>query len=136
MRIRIANEAEIDAAAAEFLRATAGKRHIAFYAPMGAGKTTLSAAICRVLGVRDDVNSPTFSIINEYLASDGSSIFHFDFYRIEDSRQAMELGLDEYFDSGALCLMEWPENAGEFLPEDTLRVDIRVEEDGARLIEF
>lgn len=136
MKITIANESEIDRAAREFLKAIGDRRHIAFRAPMGAGKTTFTSALCRVLGVADDVNSPTFSIINEYRDSRGGTVFHFDFYRIEDSAQAFDLGLDEYFGSGALCLMEWPENVGEFLPDDTLDVEIGVGDGGERTISF
>lgn len=136
MKITIANESEIDRAASEFLEAIGNRRHIAFRAPMGAGKTTFTSALCRVLGVSDDVNSPTFSIINEYRDSRGGTVFHFDFYRIEDGAQALDLGLDEYFDSGALCLMEWPENVEEFLPDDTLDVVIGVSDGGERTISF
>ncbi len=136
MKITIVNEAEIDRAAREFLDAIGDRRHIAFHAPMGAGKTTFTSALCRVLGVEDDVTSPTFSIINEYRDSADRPLFHFDFYRIDDDAQALDLGLDEYFDSGALCLMEWPENVEAHLPDDTLDVNIAVAADGSREITF
>lgn len=132
MTIKISSENEIDRAAAEFLKALGNEKHIAFHAPMGAGKTTFISALCRALGVSDDVSSPTFSIINEYRTSEGKPIYHFDFYRIEDRREAMDLGLDDYFDSGALCLMEWPENVADFLPDDTVNVEIRVNDKGER----
>ena len=122
MKIRIASESELDRAAREFIDAIGSNRHIAFQGQMGAGKTTFISALCRALGVSDDVSSPTFSIINEYRTSEGKPIYHFDFYRIEDHREAMDLGLDDYFDSGALCLMEWPENVADFLPDDTVNV--------------
>lgn len=134
MTIRIKDENELSRAAAEFLTAIGPKRHVAFHGPMGAGKTTLISAVCSHLGVEDDVNSPTFSIINEYRDSEGEPVYHFDFYRIDDERQALDLGLDEYFDSGALCLMEWPENAEGFLPDDTLNVKIEVDDDGSRTV--
>lgn len=136
MRITIANESETGRAAREFLDALGGRRHVALRAPMGAGKTTLTAAVCRELGVTDDVTSPTFSIINEYVDREGNPVYHFDFYRIDTEAQALDLGLDEYFDSGALCLMEWPENVEAFLPDDTLDVTISVADDGTRTITF
>lgn len=129
MNIKIRGEEDIDRAAKEFLDAVEGHRHIAFHGAMGAGKTTFVAGLCRALGVTDDVSSPTFSIINEYRDADDRPIYHFDFYRIEDLREAADLGLDDYFDSGSLCLMEWPENVADFLPDDTLHVEIIVEED-------
>lgn len=127
MNINIPSLEVIDSVAADFLKEVGTQRHIAFHAPMGGGKTTFIAALCRALGVSDDVNSPTFSIINEYRDADCQPIYHFDFYRIEDDSQALDLGLDEYFDSGALCLMEWPENVEAHLPDDTLHVKINVE---------
>ena len=134
MNIRIASEAELGAGAREFLKAIGGARHIAFHAPMGAGKTTFIAALCRELGVADDVSSPTFSIINEYRNKTGIPVYHFDFYRVEDGREARDLGLDEYFDSDSLCLMEWPENVEDHLPDDTLHLAIEVDESGARIL--
>lgn len=136
MTITIRTEAEIDRAASEFLAAARKWRHIALRSPMGGGKTTFTAALCRVLGVSDEVSSPTFSIINEYAGADGDPIFHFDFYRIETEAEALDLGLDEYFDSGALCLMEWPDNVAPLLPDDTLDVFINVADDGSRIISF
>ena len=136
MTITVKSEKDIDRAAREFLDAAGTRRHIAFHAPMGAGKTTFTSAICRVLGVTDDVSSPTFSIINEYRDRDNRPVFHFDFYRIDNDAQAADLGLDEYFDSVALCLMEWPENAEAFLPDDTLHVSIGGLDDGSRIITF
>lgn len=135
--IRIANLSEIDAAAKEFLSQTAGHSLIAFYAPMGAGKTTFTTALCRELGVREDaVSSPTFAIVNEYRTAKGESIFHFDFYRIEKESEALDIGLYDYLDSGCLCLMEWPENIENLLPEETLKVSISVLEDGARVLRW
>lgn len=134
MEIRIATEAEIDGGARTLLDLIGDRRHIALEGPMGAGKTTLTAALCRVLGVSDEVNSPTFSIINEYRDREGNPVYHFDFYRIENPAEALDLGLEEYFDSGALCIMEWSGNVSEFLPDDTLEVTIRVGEDGSRLV--
>lgn len=135
MRIKISSESEIDGAAREFLEAVGSSRLIAFHGQMGAGKTTFISALCRVMGVADDVTSPTFSIINEYRDSGGNPVYHFDFYRIEDDREAFDLALDEYFESGALCLMEWPENVEGFLPDEVVDVNITVDSDGSRLIE-
>lgn len=134
MEIRIATEGDIDVAAATLLDVIGDRRHIALEGPMGAGKTTLTAALCRALGVSDEVSSPTFSIINEYRDREGQPVYHFDFYRIGNAAEALDLGLDEYFDSGALCIMEWSENVAEFLPEDTLETNISVSEDGSRVV--
>ena len=126
---------ELPAAAELFLSEIGNNRLIAFYAPMGAGKTTFTTAICHALGVRDDaVSSPTFAILNEYRAASGEPVFHFDFYRINRLTEALDLGLYDYLDSGCLCLMEWPENIEELLPEETLKVHITVQPDGSRLV--
>ena len=135
--IKINSLSEIDSAAREFLALTAAHRLIAFYAPMGAGKTTFTTAICRSLGVREDaVSSPTFAIVNEYKTAQGESVFHFDFYRIEKASEALDIGLYDYLDSGCLCLMEWPENIEDLLPEETLKVSIDVLDDGSRLLRW
>lgn len=125
----------IDLAAKEFLRLTEGRKLIALYARMGGGKTTFTTAICRQLGVREDaVSSPTFSIINEYRTGSGEPMFHFDFYRITKASEALDIGLYDYLDSGCLCIMEWPENIEDLLPEETLRVSISVAPDGTRTL--
>ena len=135
--ISTANLADIDRAAGEFLKETEGHKLIAFYAPMGAGKTTFTTAICRVLGVAQDaVSSPTFSIVNEYRLPDGEPVFHFDFYRINKLSEALDIGFYDYIDSGALCLMEWPENIEDLLPDETLRVSITVSPDGSRTLSW
>ena len=128
---------ELDRAAARFLEETEGRTLIAFYAPMGAGKTTFTTALCRQLGVREDaVSSPTFAIVNEYRTDAGTSLYHFDFYRINKLAEALDIGLYDYLDSGCLCLMEWPENVEDLLPEETLRVRISVRPDGARILSW
>ncbi len=135
MEILIKDLSGIDAAAKQFLEALGQRRIVAFYAPMGAGKTTFITAVCKALGVRDDaVSSPSFAIVNEYRGSDGQSIFHFDFYRIDKIAEALDIGFFEYIDSGNLCFMEWPENIEEILPEETLRVHITVLSDQSRLL--
>jgi len=137
MEILIKDLSGIDAAAKEFLAAIGDSRLVAFYAPMGAGKTTFITAVCRALGVTGDaVSSPTFAIVNEYRGADGQSIFHFDFYRINKIAEALDIGFFDYVDSGELCLMEWPENIEEILPEETLRVHITVRPDGSRLLSW
>lgn len=131
--ITISDLNDLDRAARAFLAETSGHKLIAFYAPMGAGKTTFTTALCRALGVQADaVSSPTFAIVNEYRAADGDSIFHFDFYRLKGPAEALDIGFYDYIDSGCLCLMEWPENIEEIIPEETLKVSITVLDDGSR----
>ena len=134
-QITIASLLDLPRAAAEFLKAIGEHKLIAFYAPMGAGKTTFTTALCKALGVQEDaVSSPTFAIVNEYRTASGEPVYHFDFYRIERPEEALDIGLYDYLDSGALCLMEWPENIEGLLPEETLKVSIGVNPDGSRLI--
>ena len=123
---------EIDQAATRFLEALGERRIVAFYGSMGAGKTTFIRALCRQLGVEDTVTSPTFALVNEYRNRQGDSIFHFDFYRIRRLAEAIDMGCDEYFQSGHLCLIEWPELVEELLPTETLRVTIQETPDGLR----
>lgn len=128
---------DLDRAAREFLQLIGNHTLVAFYAPMGAGKTTFTTAVCKALGVQEDaVSSPTFAIVNEYRDGDGQPIFHFDFYRIERPEEALDIGLYDYLDSGELCLMEWPENIEGLLPEETLKVQISVQPDGSRLLSW
>ena len=135
--IHIAGLEDLERAAREFLREIGDRTLVAFYAPMGAGKTTFTTAVCKVLGVQEDaVSSPTFAIVNEYRTADGSPLFHFDFYRIERLEEALDIGLYDYLDSGCLCLMEWPENIEDLLPEETLKVAIRVNPDGSRTLSW
>ena len=133
----IAGLQDLDRAARAFLQETANHHLIAFYAPMGAGKTTFTTAICKALGVREDaVSSPTFAIVNEYRTAQGEPVFHFDFYRITKLEEALDIGLYDYLDSGYLCLMEWPENIDALLPEETLKVQICVLDDGTRAVRW
>lgn len=135
--ITISSLSDIDRAAAEFLRQTEGRNIIALYGQMGAGKTTFTTAICRVLGVNEDaVSSPTFAIVNEYRTSAGEPMFHFDFYRITKTVEALDIGFYDYIDSGCLCVMEWPENIEDLLPEDTLKVSISVADNGSRILSW
>ncbi|MDE5889979.1 MAG: tRNA (adenosine(37)-N6)-threonylcarbamoyltransferase complex ATPase subunit type 1 TsaE [Bacteroidales bacterium] len=134
--IIIKDIAGLDEAAGTFLKEIGDNRLIAFFAPMGAGKTTFTTAICRKLGVGDAVCSPTFTIVNEYMTEDGEPLYHFDFYRINKLQEAVDIGLDDYLYSGCLCLMEWPENIEELLPEETLRVSISVNGDLSRTVSW
>jgi tRNA threonylcarbamoyladenosine biosynthesis protein TsaE len=111
-----------------------GQKLFCFFGKMGAGKTSLIKAFCAVLGSSDIVNSPTFSIVNEYDRDEGSGIFHFDFYRINRLEEIYDIGFDEYLESGNYCLMEWPEKILELLPLSYVKVLIDVREDETRLI--
>ncbi|WP_280119957.1 tRNA (adenosine(37)-N6)-threonylcarbamoyltransferase complex ATPase subunit type 1 TsaE [Sangeribacter muris] len=136
MNISISNIEDLPRAAAEFVAAMGDNRHFAFHAPMGAGKTTFISALCAALGSEDEASSPTFSIVNEYAVAPGGSdkIYHFDFYRVETVEELLDMGLDDYWDSGSVCLMEWPENALGFLPDDTVDVRIEVLPDDSRML--
>ncbi len=128
----------LPAAAKEFAALMGDNTVFAFYGDMGAGKTTFINELCRALGVDgDDTASPTFALINEYRSDTTAElIYHFDFYRIEDLDEALELGIEDYFDSGALCFIEWPERIIPVLPSDTVSVRIRVNDDDSRTIEI
>lgn len=124
----------IPEAADSFVKAMGDETVYAFYGEMGAGKTTFINALCRRLGVEeDDTNSPSFAIINEYRSDTTAElIYHFDLYRLDNIEEALEVGVEDYFDSGALCFIEWPERIADILPDDTVRVDIRVNDDRSR----
>ena len=135
--ILIKDPAHLAGAARTFLEEIGDRRIIAFFAPMGAGKTTFTSAICGVLGVNEDaVSSPTFSIVNEYRTASGEPLYHFDFYRIDNASEALDIGFYDYVDSGSLCIIEWPENIEDRLPEETLRVHIRVNPDESRTLSW
>ncbi len=131
-RIVIYKLEDLPAAAAIFLASAGSIPVMAFSGEMGAGKTTLIQSLCRALGVPEDVNSPTFSLVNEYFTSGGESLYHFDLYRIEDPEELFDLGYEEYFYSGKRCFIEWPEKAIHLIPADALMVRIEVKEDGSR----
>nr|MBD5376796.1 tRNA (adenosine(37)-N6)-threonylcarbamoyltransferase complex ATPase subunit type 1 TsaE [Bacteroides sp.] len=135
-RIHIPSLEAIDDAARQFVELMADETVYAFYGEMGAGKTTFINAICRALGVNDDPTaSPTFAIVNEYRSDTTAElIYHFDLYRLDNYEQALEIGADDYFFSGALCLLEWPEKIEEILPADTVSVKINLLDDGSREI--
>ena len=106
------------------------------YGKMGAGKTTFTKAVCECLGVEDVINSPTFAIVNEYRSDSGELIYHFDFYRIKKLEEVYDMGYEDYFYSGALCFIEWPELVEQLLPGNTVKVTIEENEDGSRTVSF
>ena len=135
MEIIIKDIEDLPRAAAEFLDAIGDRRIIALRGKMGAGKTTLVAELMRQLKMDDEASSPTFAIANEYHSSEtGQTVYHFDFYRLESSAEAYDIGIEDYWDSGNLCLMEWTENIEDILPEETLFVEIEEQEEGGRVI--
>ncbi|MEZ3532537.1 MAG: tRNA (adenosine(37)-N6)-threonylcarbamoyltransferase complex ATPase subunit type 1 TsaE [Muribaculaceae bacterium] len=126
----------LPSAAKTFIDAIGGHRVFAFVGDMGAGKTTFISEVCRLLGADDDSGSPTFSIVNEYLDKSGKPIYHFDFYRLEYPEEALDIGVEDYFYSGHLCLIEWPDRIGSLLPEEAVTVNISENPDGTRSIIF
>lgn len=132
--IKITSLVNIDDAAKEFVATMGDETVYAFYGEMGAGKTTFINALCKALGVEDDTtNSPSFSIINEYRSDTTAElIYHFDLYRLETLEEAFDIGVEDYFDSGALCLLEWPERIEDILPNDTVKVEIKINDDDSR----
>ena len=141
MEIRISNLDNIREAARQFIENIGDHRVFAFYGKMGAGKTTFIKAICEELGVEDVITSPTFAIVNEYtshasLHTPHDSIFHFDFYRIKKLEEVYDMGFEDYFYSGSLCFIEWPELIEEVLPEDAVKVTIEENADGTRSVKL
>ena len=134
MEIRVENTESLAAAARKFVDEMGKNRVFAFYGKMGAGKTTFIKAICEALGVEDVVTSPTFAIVNEYADAAGEPVYHFDFYRIKNLREACDIGCEEYFYSGYPCFIEWPDLVEELLPEDTVNVTVEVSENETRTI--
>lgn len=133
MEIIIKDMDDMPRAAAEFLDAIGDRKIVALRGKMGAGKTTLVSEMMRQLKMDDEASSPTFAIANEYHSSEtGQSVYHFDFYRLESSAEAYDIGIEDYWDSGNLCLMEWTENIEDILPEETLFVDIEETPEGSR----
>lgn len=135
MEIRITSLDNIHEAARQFIAAMGDNTVFAFYGKMGAGKTTFIKAVCEELGVTDVINSPTFAIVNEYRSDEtGELIYHFDFYRIKKLEEVYDMGYEDYFYSGALCFIEWPELVEDVLPGDAVNVHIEEAEDGTRTV--
>jgi tRNA threonylcarbamoyladenosine biosynthesis protein TsaE len=116
------------------LQSHAERRVFALHGDLGAGKTTLIKALCEALGVADATSSPSFAIVNEYRAASGAPVYHFDLYRLRDARELLDIGFEEYLDSGAYCFIEWPELAEELLPQDVLHLTIEAADSGLRTI--
>lgn len=136
MDIQIKSLDNIQEAAKTFLQNMGNAHVFAFYGKMGAGKTTFIKALCEQLGVEDVITSPTFALVNEYTSGKGEPIYHFDFYRIKKIEEVYDMGYEDYFYSGALCFLEWPELIEELLPADAVKVTITETEDGERMIEW
>ncbi len=135
MELLINDISDIGRAAREFREAMGNDKVFAFYGSMGAGKTTFIKAVCKELGVMETVASPTFAIVNEYRDGRGQSIYHFDFYRISRLEEVFDFGYEDYFYSGNTCFIEWPELVESILPENTVKVAIRIGKDGSRIVE-
>ena len=135
LKLRIKSLDDLERVGADFIAAVGENRIFALYGWMGAGKTTLVKALCRVLGATDVVTSPTFTLVNEYSSDNRGMIYHFDFYRIEKITEAYDFGFEEYLWSGSFCFIEWPEKVEELLPPETVKVNITVNDDMSRSVE-
>ena len=127
---------ELPEAVSQFIADIGDDRIFLFEGEMGSGKTTFISELCRQLGASDDFGSPTFSLVNEYEGGEGQPIFHFDLYRLDSPQEALDMGALEYFDSGELCLVEWPDRLGNLVPPEARTVTITVNEDGSRNLIF
>ena len=136
MQIIIENKNSVKSTAKEFVKLMGDDKIFAFHGAMGAGKTTFIKAVCEELGVKETITSPTFAIINEYKDREGSSIYHFDFYRINKLEEVFDFGHEDYFYSGNLCFIEWPEIVNSILPENSVIVSIEEQENGIRILEL
>lgn len=132
--IEITSLDKISEAAAQFIKKMGDNKVFVFYGSMGAGKTTFIKSVCEQMGVTDVINSPTFAIVNEYESGKGEPIYHFDFYRINKEEEAYDFGYEDYFYSGNVCFIEWPEMVKNLIPEDAIEVHINENEDGSRTV--
>ena len=135
MKIVVNCVSELERASTSLLELINHNNIVCFYGKMGVGKTTFIKEICKKLGVVDVISSPTFSIINEYLTENDESVYHFDFYRIEKEEEAFDIGYEEYFYQGNLCLIEWPEKISSIIPKNIIKVQI-TRNDEQRIIEI
>lgn len=135
MDLPVKNINELQFAAEQLVRFAGDEKIFLLYGDMGAGKTTFIQSICKALGAREPVTSPTFSIVNEYQGT-GAKIYHFDFYRLKKQDEALDMGYEEYFYSGNYCFIEWPEKIPDLLPEHYIRVDIEVLSNDKRKLTF
>ena len=131
---KVQSEKELKEVALELLKDFGNQRLILFYGEMGVGKTTLIKVLCQQLGVEEVTSSPTFSIVNEYVAEKEGAIYHFDFYRIEKEAEVFDLGYEDYFYSGNYCFIEWPEKIPNLLPDNAVEVNIVQDDDNNRFI--
>lgn len=115
---------------------SANHKVLLFYGEMGSGKTTLIKEIVKQLGVDEVANSPTFSLVNEYLSRKGESLYHFDFYRIEQEEEAFDIGIEEYLYSNSWCFIEWPEKVENLLPLDAVAIHLTINMDDTRNIQI
>jgi len=134
MEIFIKDKRHLTSVAKQIIEVFHDKKIFAFYGTMGAGKTTIIKAICKYLGATDIISSPTFTLVNEYKTSGGSSLFHIDFYRIKKQEEVFDFGIEEYLTGDYYCFMEWPELIEDLLPSETVKIKITVDDDEKRLL--
>lgn len=128
------NVADLETISQQLLVEFGTEKIVLFKGEMGAGKTTLIKHLCKQLGIDDITSSPTFSIVNEYVSNKDQKVYHFDFYRINDEQEVMDMGYEEYFYGGAYCFIEWPEKIPNLIPEKFVVITIKVDEDNNRII--
>lgn len=137
MNYKISSVDDLSQVAKDIVELTKKVKIVAFFGPMGAGKTTLIKKICHLFGVKDEVNSPTFALVNEYKDADSKPIYHFDFYRIKKLEEVFDIGYEDYFYSGHICLLEWPQMIENLMPDEFVKVEIALgERETERLIDI
>ncbi len=134
MEIVIKDKRHLQSAVKKLMEYCAGSKILAFYGPMGSGKTTIIKAICEAMGADDIISSPTFTLVNEYRTKSGEALFHIDFYRIRKTEEVFDFGIEEYLAGDSYCFMEWPELVEDILPPSTIRIRITVGDDGSRVL--
>jgi len=134
VQLKVDSEEGLENAAQEIIDFAGDKKIWLFYGEMGSGKTTLIKAISKVFGVEDMVQSPTFSIVKEYRNPENDIFYHFDFYRIKNETEALDVGIDEYFDSGEICFIEWPEKVSNLIPDSYISIEIKMNTETSRIL--